>query len=119
VILKKDEGAVLCDFAEVYHIYNLRDFDAGYISALAAGLDENSRTVRMMSDVSASLDEILTAMIVDRLSYILYALAAKKGTKKPDSMVEALIKKSKQDERKYKIFSSPEEFEKACAAGGK
>lgn len=38
-----DEDAVICDFAETYHIYDIYQYPCEYIATLAAGLRETSR----------------------------------------------------------------------------
>ena len=38
-----DEDALICDFAEFYHIYNYYDYPVEYVAILANGLRDNSR----------------------------------------------------------------------------
>ena len=37
-MINLDEGALICDFAETYHIYNYREFEPFYVATLANGL---------------------------------------------------------------------------------
>ena len=75
------ESAILCDLAEYYHIYNWRDFDIGYIATLVCGLQTDSRTMREISNMQFTLDTLLTAIMADYLSSLLY-VEIKKSTKK-------------------------------------
>lgn len=95
------------------------DFDIGYISILAAGLPEDSRVFKGISDMPVSSGKYILMKIADELSIIRWTLTATKGQKKPELITENLSKqKSKQeDSKKYKAFSSPEEFDKAWKAG--
>ena len=38
-----DEDALICDFAETYHIYNIYGMPVQYIATLAIGLRDDSR----------------------------------------------------------------------------
>ena len=43
-MLAADEDAVICDFAEVYHVLDLRALAPPLAATLAAGLPPDSRT---------------------------------------------------------------------------
>ena len=66
-----DEDALICDFAETYHIYDYRNIPASYAATLAAGLRDDSRIKLLMADRKASVDTIILAGIMDRLSVLL------------------------------------------------
>lgn len=105
-----DEEALICDLAEVYKIYNYKEFDLNYIAILAKGLRDNSRIKLKMS--GENLDDIKTMLagILDRLTLILYSKTkdAAKGKNYPKLILD---KKEKRD--KIQGFYSGEEFEKA------
>ncbi len=66
-----DEDALICDFAETYQIYDYRALPASYAATLAVGLRDNSRIKSLMADRKASVETIMLASIVDRLSILL------------------------------------------------
>lgn len=43
MMMATDEDALICDFAETYHIYDYRQLKPSYAATLAAGLREDSR----------------------------------------------------------------------------
>lgn len=66
-----DEDALICDFAETYHVFDFRTLPATLAATLAVGLRDNSRIKMTMSERKAPVDTILLAGILDRLSVIL------------------------------------------------
>lgn len=66
-----DEDALICDFAETYHIYDYRNIPASYAATLAVGLRDDSRIKLLMADRKASVETIILAGIMDRLSVLL------------------------------------------------
>ena len=41
-MIATDEDALICDFAETYHIYDYRSLDVEYAATLAYGLRDDS-----------------------------------------------------------------------------
>lgn len=113
-MISVDEEALICDFAETYHIYDWRSLDVKYASILASRLRNNSRIKMKMSGIEYPLETLLLASAVDRLSYLLWAKTkdGQKGRNKPKSIYEELcglnVKKKNDD---YKKFNSIEEFD--------
>ena len=60
-----DEGALICDFAEVYHVYDWRRLPASTAATLAMGLGPDSRIMRKISGTPVPMDTLLLAMITD------------------------------------------------------
>ena len=69
-MIRMDETALICDFAETYHIYDYRAMPLRTVAALAAGLRRNSRIMIKMSGVGVDPDTLLLAAAVDRLSFL-------------------------------------------------
>lgn len=107
-MISLDEDALICDFAETYHIYDFRTLPASLAATLAAGLREDSRIKMRMSDRKASFDTILLAGIMDRVSVL---LGGEKAT---------LIAKSFISEKALPSygFETAEDFDAAWAALG-
>lgn len=90
-----DEDSLICDLAEVYHIYNYEEYQPFYIGILANGLRESSRIKMLMADSQINLYSTLLAAIADRLSVLIWQNTedGHKGTNKPQSILDTFIKK--------------------------
>ena len=110
-----DEDALVCDFAETYHIYDYMRLPVEYAATLANGLRDDSRIKLKVSGARVSTELLLHAAAVDALNLLVWAKTknAKHGTNKPVSIYEALTAKPKKEE--YVGFDSAAEFEKARA----
>ena len=101
-----DEEALICDFAETYHIYNWRALPVRMAATLAAGLRENSRIKRKARGETASQETILLAMITDRLGDLLFSGGVYQ--KRPDSIAMAMLEKTEQkpagDVKSFRTF---------------
>lgn len=104
-----DEDALVCDFAETYHILNYMSLPVELAATLAAGLREDSRIIRKVMGLKVDIKTLLLAHIADSTAFNVYAKTkdAKTGRNKPKSMVEALAD-NKKDE--LKLFKSGDEF---------
>ena len=70
-MIRLDEDALICDFAETYHIYDYNVLPALRAGVLAAGLRQDSRIKMVMSKRKVPIETVLLAGIVDRLSVII------------------------------------------------
>ena len=107
-----DEDALICDFAETYHIYDYRALPVQLCATLASGLRANSRIKSKLSGFDyATLDNILTAMMVDELATLVWFQTedGPKGINRPASMVEIL--QPREDKEAPMTFNSVEDFE--------
>ena len=66
-----DEDALICDFAETYHIYDYRSLPASMAATLAVGLRDDSRIKRKIiqeeSGLRVSSTELLLSILIDRV----------------------------------------------------
>lgn len=87
-----DEDALICDMAETYHIYNVRDFPCDYVATLANGLRDNSRIKMKAAGLRVELNTLLLAHVVDNTAINVYAKTkdAKTGRNRPKSFVKTL-----------------------------
>lgn len=108
-----DEDALICDFAEFYHIYNIYEYPPIYIATLAIGLRDNSRIKLKLLGLRVDLEMLLLAHIVDNTAINIWAKTkdAKNNINRPQSFVELLSKK-KESKEKTREFNSGEDFEK-------
>lgn len=113
-MLSLDREAVICDFAEAYHIYTFKGLSARYIATLAIGLRENSRIKLKMIGVKNCIPSIiLNALLIDSVRDIRYMLAKYLSleTERGESIVD-LIYGNEQSAKKTG-YSSVQEFEEA------
>ena len=113
-MIKQDEDALICDLAETYRIYDYRQLPLLQVAVFAYGLRDDSRIKKIISNQVVSLDTLLFASMVDRLSLSLWLQTTdgQKGTNRPNSIVDYLTKKDEKDEKDYLVFKSGEDFEK-------
>lgn len=85
-----DRDALLCDLAEVYHIYDFRALPVHTLAALACGLRADSRIMMKMAGITYIPQYVMMAAMADNARLILHSLTAKKNAKKPKLFAEAL-----------------------------
>ena len=105
--------ALICDFAETYHIYDIEGLPASYAATLASGLRHDSRTVMEMSGQKVKTDTWLMAAITDAVQLLWWSKTKNgaKNRKKPVSIVRALTEAPRKKE--VAAFDTATEFEKA------
>ena len=106
-----DEDALICDFAETYHILNYKELPPATVGVLACGLRDNSRIKMKMADMKISLEDMLLAMIADKLEYQMYQYAKAHGGKNIGEP-ESILKKIQGEKRESSIamFETGDEF---------
>lgn len=107
------EDDLICDLAEVYHIYDWRSIPVKLAATLAAGLPDNSRSIRRLTGLPCGMDTLLLAAIADRLSLLVWSKTknAQKGRKRPQMITEGLLKKS--GKKDIEAFNDVDAFEAA------
>ena len=113
-----DEDALVCDFAETYHIYDYKALPVKLAATLAAGLRDDSRIKLRAAGAPVSMSEILLASIADRIEAFRYGLSedATKGRNKPTLLVDVLYGETKKSNDKGVMsFDTPEEFQRTLA----
>lgn len=99
-MISVDEDALICDFAETYHIYDYRGLPVQYCATLAVGLRDDSRIKSKMSGLNTTLDIVLNALISDHVATLVWFQTrdGQKGKNRPPSMLSAFERKEKQSE---------------------
>ncbi len=117
-MIRTDETALICDMAETYGIYDWRALPLETAAALASGLREDSRIKRKIAGIPVDTMTLLTAMIVDRLSLLVWSKTkdAEKGENRPGSIVEKILSLDKKEENEVEGFQTPEDFRAAWRA---
>lgn len=93
-----DENALICDFAETYHIYDWRQLPARYAATLAAGLRPDARIVLKLNGSTWPMDTLLLASIADSSRVLVWqrSQAAADGQPPPPSLFKILFGKATQ-----------------------
>lgn len=114
-MLATDEDALICDFAETYHVLDWRGLPLHLAATLAAGLRQNSRSKSKASGCKAPFDTVLLALICDKLAGIEWMLSSngRNGTKHPVMLAPTLIAEASEDTSSVIGFATGEEFELA------
>ena len=108
-----DEDALVCDFAEVYHLFCWRELPVRTAATLAMGLRPDSRIMQKLNGTPAPLNTILLAMIADCFRVLLWhgTKDGQKGKNPPESILQTILGSGKSKE-KLKGFDSAEDFKK-------
>lgn len=90
-----DEAALICDFAETYHIYDWRSLPARYAAILACGLRPDSRIMLKISGTTAPINTMLLATIADatRMQVWQQTKDGQRRRNAPKSLLELITKK--------------------------
>lgn len=118
-MVRLDESALICDFAETYHILDWRALPLQTAAVLASGLRDNSRIKMKIAELEIPPELMMMAAMVDRLSMLVWAKTedAQKGRNRPESILAKLTDRSTSDEHAsksgVKLFRTAEEFEEA------
>ena len=99
-MLNTDEEALICDFAEIYRIYNYKEIPCKMAAIYAKGLKENARIKMKLAGVKVTHTKLLTWMQTED---------ARKGKNRPKTILPRLLG---EEERKIISFETGEEFEK-------
>lgn len=110
-MINTDIGALECDLAETYHIYEMKELSLKKIALFSVGLRDSSRIKQKINNLDYSFETMLLAGIADRLSLLIWSKTkdGQKGRNKPVLIVPKLMN---QETKKVLSFSSKNEFEK-------
>lgn len=113
-MIAADEDALICDFAETYHVFDWRGLPVSTAAVLAWGLGEDSRIKMAIMGARVSLNTQLLARLTDDLNLLVWAKSrdGQRGVNRPKSILEFLTGAG--DARsEVQAFRSAEEFERA------
>ena len=114
-MIRLDESALICDFAETYHILDYRALPLQTAAVLASGLRDNSRIKMRIAEVEVSPETALMAAAVDRLSLLVWAKTkdAETGINRPESILAKITNRETKTDSDLQAFDTAEEFEAA------
>jgi len=112
-MIREDEHALMCDFAETYGIYDYKQLRPMQAAIFAAGLPADSRIKRKMSGQKHTTQTILLSCIADSLRTLIWFQTkdGQRGINRPKSILEELM----EDKEQLAEFSTIEEYEAARA----
>ena len=115
-MIREDRDALVCDFAETYHIYDMRALPVSTLATLAVGLRADSRIKMRLSETSITRSELLLAAAVDRLSLLWWAKTenGRNNVARPKSILSVLLGTPEQ-ERNVEAFDSADDYESEWA----
>lgn len=107
-MMAADEDALICDFAETYHIYDYRRLTPSYAATLAAGLREDSRIRTVMGGLPVSLPLFLQLAETDALNLLTWLNSSDgaEGKNRPKSLLQMFTG----DDSAVQGFDSGEDF---------
>ena len=114
-MLHADREALLCDFAEYYHVYDLQALPLLTVAALAVGLRGDSRIEMKLAGLKEVPQTFMNAMIADKLTLIHYYLTADQTTPTPTLFRDVMFADTKTNSNTWGGYDSVDEFEAARA----
>lgn len=111
-MIKLDEDALICDLAEVYHIFDYKQLPAYRVAVFSLGLSDSSRIKLKLTDRTVDFETMLLAGIFDKVSMLFWSKTkdAEKNKNRPTSVVEMLSGKQ-ENQSKVVSFESGKDFE--------
>lgn len=106
-MIATDEDALVCDFAETYHILDFRALPARMAARLACGLRTSSRIKQKLSGAHEDTQTALLAHIADAVRMLVWMQSEDgvKGRNRPESFAALLL-----GENTSKGFDSVDDF---------
>lgn len=97
-MIATDEDALICDLAETYGILDYKALPVTKVALFSVGLRNNSRIKLKLQDTEYSMETLLLAAMVDKLSILVWSKTkeAQKGTGRPESIVTKMLGEKKE-----------------------
>lgn len=120
-MIAADEDALICDFAETYHVYDYRRLPLRYAATLASGLRANSRIKMKKAGLRMPMDTLLNAAAVDALNFLVWSKSkdGAKGRNRPASIFAKLMNDEKNDVMAFDSGAAFEAARERILNGGK
>ena len=112
-MINTDEEALICDFAETYHIYDYRSLPLHMAGIFACGLRTDSRISMAISETKLTTDQTLLALIADNMRMLVWLNSSDgaNGINRPKLLTDALIGERDTQERAIETFENGQDFE--------
>lgn len=108
-MMETDEDALICDFAETYHVFDYRALTPSYAATLASGLRDGSRIKTVLGGLPVAMPLYLQMAQTDALNLIAWLNSSdgQEGTNRPKSILKAI---ATPDREKVQSYDSGEDF---------
>ena len=109
--MELDADAVICDFAETYHIYDLYQYPCEYIATLAAGLRDNSRIKMKQKGLRITPELFALSMAADRINTLWWWKTedGRSGVNPPESLLKYFSGETKRKKQVH-TYQSGDDF---------
>lgn len=109
-MLAFDKDAVICDFAETYHVLDVWALPVPLMAALASGLREDSRIRMKMAGYRSLPTQMVLARLSDEVTLFRYGFTkdAQDGKNHPVLCTDYMV--PYKEKKKTKGFNSGEDF---------
>lgn len=107
-----DEDALMCDLAEVYHIYDYKSLPVSLVATFSCGLRDESRIKMKISDTKVSLNTVLLTCILDKVNWIAWSKTedGHRNANHPKSILSILLGQSDGD-KDVLVFNDSDDYE--------
>lgn len=111
--MELDADAVICDFAETYHIYDIWQHPCEYVATLAAGLRDNSRIKIKQSGLRISPELFALSVCADNAALLRWFRTedGQKGVNRPASVLRLLS--GEREQQTSRGYATGEDFQRA------
>lgn len=112
-MIREDEHALMCDFAEYYHIYDYQELRPIQAAIFAVGLPTDSRIKRKLTGQKHTTETLLLACIADSLRTLTWFKTedGQRNINRPPSILRSLT----EEKDELAEFRTIEEYEAARA----
>ena len=109
-----DEDALMCDLAEVYHIYDYKSLPVSLVATFSCGLRDESRIKMKISDTKVSMNTVLLTCILDKVNWIAWSKTedGHRNANHPKSILSLLLGQSDGD-KDVLVFNDSDDYESA------
>ena len=115
-MVAEHEDAIICDFSQYYHVFDIRSLPLRQAAVLACGLPAESRTMKNITGRKYSSNELLQIMLIDEIRdlqylYVKSHAGKKKNIPRPKSLMNRLLGKELSTD--VESYDSAEAYEAA------
>ena len=107
-----DEDALMCDLAEVYHIYDYKSLPVSLVATFSCGLRDESRIKMKISDTKVSMNTVLLTCILDKVNWIAWSKTedGHRNANHPKSILSIILGQSDGD-KDVLVFNDSDDYE--------
>ncbi len=107
------EAALICDFAQFYHIYDLDQFPLKRQAILACGLPEDARIIRKIIKQKVPTNTLLLMAVIDSIRDLEYQYVVSHSKKKKLQRPKSLLSTLQEKQTEVASYDTEEEYEAA------